>query len=71
MAGLITAATPEQRRQQLRAGVAVDVVDALAAVLAGRAGQLSRRSSTLACAAAVVEAMLGTWLLLSDDAQCR
>ena len=51
------------RTRQLRAGVAVDLVDAAAALAAGRAGQLDRRAAAAAFGAAVFEAALGLRLL--------
>lgn len=65
MAALVLLTRGEDRRRQLRAGVAVDLVDAAAAVAAGRAGQLNRRAATLACLAALGEAALGIGALRS------
>jgi hypothetical protein len=58
----------EERRRQLRFAVAVDVVDALAAIAAGRSGQLTRRAARVACAAAVAEAGLGVAALRAGAA---
>jgi hypothetical protein len=49
----------EDRRRQLRWGVAVDLVDAAAALAAARSGDLARRPAALASAAALGEAALG------------
>ncbi len=72
MALLLAGSTGEERRRQLRAGVAVDLVDAAAAVAAGRAGQLSRRSALAGCAAALTEAALGAVLArrATPDPRC-
>lgn len=59
MAMLLLATSGEERRRNLRAGVVVDLVDAAAAVAAGRGGQLTRRAATMACLAALTEAGLG------------
>ena len=63
MALLLAAGDDRERDRQLRAGVAVDVVDALAAVAAGRRRELSRASALAAFAAASTEALLGVWAL--------
>lgn len=59
-------APPEDRARQLRLGVVVDLVDAAAAVAAGRRGDLSRRSTAMATAAALVEAGLGCVALAGE-----
>lgn len=73
MAVLLTAATGIERDRQLRAGVAVDLCDALAALLAGRRTELGPRSAAAACAAALTEAGLGARLiwLRARRGQCR
>ena len=63
MALLLATSHGVERRRELRAGVVVDVVDALAAVSAGRHRDLDRRASRLACAAALTEASMGVALL--------
>jgi len=57
--GLLATAPPEERPRQLRWGVAVDVVDAVAAAAAGRRGDLPRGAAGRATAAALLEATLG------------
>lgn len=63
MAVSLAASTGAERERQLRAGVAVDLVDALAAVAALRTGGLDARAGAAAFAAAVTEAALGVRLL--------
>ena len=63
MALLLATSRGPERRRQLRAGVAVDVVDAFAALAAGRRNDLDRRATRLACAAALAEASMGLALL--------
>ena len=63
MALLLAASRDAERDRQLRAGVAVDVVDALAAVAAGRRRELRPLSAWAAFAAAVTEASLGACVL--------
>lgn len=63
-----------QRRRLVGLHVAVDAVDAAAAVAATRSGALSRRAGAMATAAAVVEGALGVALLGLDargDADAR
>ena len=59
MAFLVCAADGEERERQLRAGVAVDVVDAAAALVAGWRRELRPPAAAAAFAAAVTEAVLG------------
>jgi hypothetical protein len=63
---LLASAGEHERQRQLRLGMAVDVVDALAAVSAGRNRSLSRRAATMAAAAALVEVALGGVALAAD-----
>lgn len=67
MACLALLTSGEERRRQLRAAVAVDLVDAVAALVAGRSRQLSHRAAAMACAAALAEAGLGVAALLTDE----
>ena len=66
MAALALVTTGEERRRQLRAAVVVDLVDALAAAVAGRSGQLTRRAAAMACAAALAEVGLGLAALRAE-----
>jgi hypothetical protein len=59
----LAASTGDEREHQLRGGVAVDIVDALAAIAALRTGGLDARAGAAAFAAAVAEAALGVRLL--------
>jgi hypothetical protein len=65
MAVQLLTVRPEERVRVLRQNVAVDLVDAVAAVAATRAGALDRRSGAAATAAALFEAALGVRLLLT------
>jgi hypothetical protein len=56
---LLATASAEERARQLRWGIAVDAVDALAAAAAGRSGDLSKGAATRATAAALLEGALG------------
>lgn len=64
MAALVAATDGTDRERQLRAGVAVDLVDALAALSAGRRRELAPMAAAAACAAALAEAGLGVRLVL-------
>ena len=66
MAWLLSCSHGQERQRQLRAGVVVDVTDALAAVVAARTGQLAPRAATSAFAAAILEASIGLRLLRRD-----
>ena len=68
MAALVATSDAGERRRQLRWGVAVDLVDAAAAVAAGRAGELPRGAAALATGAALVEAALGAAALSAGRA---
>ena len=57
--GLNASGNEEQRRQWLRIGVACDVADAIAGVLAGRRGDLPPRSAFLVTATALSAAGMG------------
>ena len=48
-----------ERQQWLRIGVACDLADAAAGVLAGRAGELPRRATVLVTATALAAAAMG------------
>ena len=52
-----------ERDRQLRGGIAVDLIDAAAALAAARSHELNRRAAALAFAAALTEAALGASLL--------
>ena len=71
MAVQLAGATPGNRTRVLRQHTAVDVVDAVAAVVAAREGALSRRAGAQATAAAIFEASLGLWLLAQWSAADR
>ena len=68
MALLLADSTGAERERQLRAGVAVDVTDAVAALAAGRRHDLSPAATFAAFAAAVTEATLGLRLLSAKAA---
>ena len=68
MALLLCAADGEERERQLRVGVAVDLVDAAAAVIAGLRRELRPLSAAAAFAAAATEAGLGMRVLGSPQA---
>ena len=68
MAALVATSGGDERRRQLRWGVAVDLVDAAAAVAAGRAGALPRSAAVLATGAALAEAALGAATLSAGRA---
>ena len=63
MALLLLGSRGAERTRQLRAGVVVDVVDALAALAAGRRAELGRGAAAAAFGAAAFEAGLGLRLL--------
>jgi hypothetical protein len=69
MAVLLARSPDAVRRQQLRLAVAVDLVDAWSAAVAGRAHQLSRAASRRAVAAALFEAGLGAAMLRNASAR--
>jgi hypothetical protein len=56
--GLQASSGPE-RQQWLRIGVACDLADAAAGVLAGRAGELPKRAAVLVTATALLAAAMG------------
>jgi len=64
MAVLAASADGLDQERQLRAGVAVDLIDAVAALAAGRRRQLGLLPATAAFAAAVTAAALGMNLVL-------
>jgi hypothetical protein len=66
MAIQLASAVPEERVRLLRQNVAVDLVDAVAAIAATRSGALGRRSGVAATAAALFEAGLGLKLLAAS-----
>jgi hypothetical protein len=63
MALLVSAADGEERERQLRVGVAVDLADALAALLAARRKELRPAAAIVAFAAAMTEAAIGMRLV--------
>ena len=69
MALSLAASTGAERERQLRGGVAVDLIDALAAIMARRTGGLDARAGTAAFLAAVTEASLGARLLNAGRAR--
>lgn len=72
MAALLSAADGAERDRQVRAGIAVDLVDAMAALFAGRRHQLRPLAAAAAFAAAATEAGLGMRLLTRAAVrQCR
>jgi hypothetical protein len=56
--GLATSSGP-QRQQWLRIGIACDLADAAAGVLAGRGGELPKRATALVTATALMAAAMG------------
>jgi hypothetical protein len=65
MMALLAAGTDGvDQERQLRAGVAVDLIDAAAALAAGRGRQLGTASAAAAFAAAMTEAALGVSLVM-------
>lgn len=63
MALLVCAADSEERERQLRAGVAVDLADAVAALVAGGRHQVRPAAAAAAFVAAGTEAALGMRLV--------
>ena len=59
----------QQRVQWLQAGVACDLADALAGLLAGRRGELPPRSTVLVTGTALFAAALGIAALRDEDEQ--
>jgi hypothetical protein len=59
-------ATGEARRQWLQVGIVVDAADAVAALAAGRAGEVSPITAGPLCAPAVAAAALGAVALRGD-----
>lgn len=68
MAVSLAASADIERERQLRGGVVVDIVDALAAIAALRTGGLDARAGAAAFAAAATEAALGVRLLSAGRA---
>jgi len=64
----LNASAGSQRAQWLRIGMACDVADAFAGVLAGRRGDLPPRAAVLVTATAVLAAGSGAAALQGDDA---
>ena len=57
-----------ERQQWLRIGVACDLADAAAGVLAGRAGELPKRATLLVTATALAAAATGIAAMRSEEA---
>jgi hypothetical protein len=57
-----------ERQQWLRIGLACDLADAVAGILAGRAGQLPKRAAVLVTAAALMAAAMGVAALQGEEA---
>jgi hypothetical protein len=63
----LSAAPDSQRSHWLRIGIACDLADAVAGVLAGRRGDLPKRATVLVTATAVVAAALGVKALQGEE----
>lgn len=63
----LNASAGSQRAQWLRIGMACDVADAIAGLLAGRRGDLPLRSAALVTATAVMAAAMGAAALQGDE----
>ena len=57
---LVATSSGAEQRRQLRTGLQVDAVDALAALVSGHSGQLPRRAALLGATAALFELALGS-----------
>lgn len=55
------------RRQWLQAGIACDLADAAAGVLAGRAGELPKRATVLVTATALLVASMGVAAMRGEE----
>src|SRR5436305_8887056 len=64
----LSASRGATRQQWLRIGVACDLADAAAGVLAGRAGELPRRATLLVTATALAAAATGIAAMRSEEA---
>ena len=64
----LVATSGDARRLWWRVGIACDVADLAAGLLAGRARELPRASTALVSAAAAMAAGLGAAALMADDA---
>ncbi len=56
-----------ERRQWLQIGIACDLADAAAGVLAGRAGELPKRATALVTATALLAAALGVAAMRGEE----
>ncbi len=63
----LSAASDSQRSHWLRIGIACDLADAAAGVLAGRRGDLPKRATVLVTATALVAAALGARALQGEE----
>jgi hypothetical protein len=63
----LSAASDAQRSHWLRIGIACDLADAAAGVLAGRRGELPKRAAVLVTATALVAAGLGVAALRGEE----
>ena len=66
---LVATTTGDERVRQLRSGLRVDAVDALAAVISGSRREMPRRAAWLACVAALAELSMGLATLASGRSQ--
>lgn len=57
-----------ERRQWLRMGLACDLADAAAGVLAGKAGELPKRAAVMVTATALLAAAMGFAAMQGEDA---
>jgi hypothetical protein len=64
----LNASSGAERQQWLRIGVACDLADAAAGLLAGRAGELPRRASLLVTATALAAAAMGIAAMRGEEA---
>lgn len=64
----LNASSGAERQQWLRIGVACDLADAAAGLLAGRAGELPKRASLLVTATALAAAAMGIAAMRGEEA---
>jgi len=64
--GLSSSSGPD-RQQWLRLGIACDLADAAAGVLAGRAGELPKRATVLVTATALMAAAMGVAAMRAEE----
>jgi hypothetical protein len=63
----LRSSTGGERQQWLRVGVACDLADVAAGLLAGKAGQLPRRATVLVTASALMAAAIGLAAMRGDE----